>query len=86
MTFTQRSDDHPSEPPSLYTTSTPALSIANLLQVVQTVTDADGDADGDADTDADYVVIEMARHMLGPDWLADYVRRANTGGIERVLV
>jgi hypothetical protein len=28
----------------------------------------------------------MARHLLGPDWLADYVRRANTGGIERVLV
>ena len=42
--------------------------------------------DDDADTDADYVVIEMARHLLGPDWLADYVRRANTGGIERVLV
>ena len=42
--------------------------------------------DDDADTAADYVVIEMARHLLGPDWLADYVRRANTGGIERVLV
>jgi len=40
----------------------------------------------DAGTDADYVVIELAKHRLGPDWLADYVRRANTGGIERVLL
>jgi Fe-S oxidoreductase len=42
--------------------------------------------DDDAATDADYIVIEMARHRLGPDWLADYVRRANAGGIERVLL
>jgi Fe-S oxidoreductase len=42
--------------------------------------------DDDAATDADYVVVEMARHRLGPDWLADYVRRANDGGIERVLL
>jgi len=31
-------------------------------------------------------VVEIARNLLGPDWLAQYVRRANTGGIERVLV
>ncbi|WP_425592683.1 DUF3400 domain-containing protein [Caldimonas thermodepolymerans] len=24
--------------------------------------------------------------MLGPDWMQDYVRQANAGGIERVLV
>ena len=42
--------------------------------------------DDDAGTDADYVVVEMARHLLGADWLADYLRRANAGGIERVLV
>jgi Fe-S oxidoreductase len=40
----------------------------------------------DADTTADYVVIEMARHLLGENWLPDYVARANNGGIERVLV
>jgi FAD/FMN-containing dehydrogenase/Fe-S oxidoreductase len=40
----------------------------------------------DADLDADYIVVEVARNLLGPDWLPDYVRRANTGGIERVLV
>ncbi len=42
--------------------------------------------DDDSGTEADYVVVEMARHLLGEDWLADYVRRANAGGIERVLV
>jgi Fe-S oxidoreductase len=42
--------------------------------------------DDDASTEADYVVVEMARHLLGKDWLADYLRRANDGGIERVLV
>jgi Fe-S oxidoreductase len=36
--------------------------------------------------EADYVVVEMARHLLGPDWLPAYVARANAGGIERVLV
>ncbi|HXZ10025.1 MAG TPA: DUF3400 domain-containing protein, partial [Paraburkholderia sp.] len=40
----------------------------------------------DAGTEADYIVVEMARHVLGEDWMADYVRRANNGGIERVLV
>jgi FAD/FMN-containing dehydrogenase/Fe-S oxidoreductase len=40
----------------------------------------------DAGTEADYVVVEIARHVLGEEWLADYVRRANAGGIERVLV
>jgi FAD/FMN-containing dehydrogenase/Fe-S oxidoreductase len=40
----------------------------------------------DADLDADYIVVEMARHTLGPNWLADYVRAANNGGIERVLL
>ena len=42
--------------------------------------------DDDSATEADYVVVEIARHVLGEDWLADYVRRANDGGIERVLV
>ena len=42
--------------------------------------------DADSGTSAEYVVIEMARQLLGPDWLADYVARANDGGIERVLL
>ena len=40
----------------------------------------------DSETTADYIVVEMARHLLGPNWLPEYVARANNGGIERVLV
>ncbi|MGZ8982298.1 MAG: DUF3400 domain-containing protein, partial [Burkholderiaceae bacterium] len=40
----------------------------------------------DADIDADYIVVEMARHLLGTDWFEQYVAKANAGGIERVLV
>ena len=36
--------------------------------------------------EADYIVVEMARRILGEDWLPQYVQRANSGGIERVLV
>ncbi|MDI9332257.1 MAG: FAD/FMN-binding oxidoreductase [Alphaproteobacteria bacterium] len=36
--------------------------------------------------EADYIVVEMARHILGENWMAEYVRAANQGGIERVLV
>ncbi len=40
----------------------------------------------DAGVEADYVVVELARHLLGEDWLEQYVRRASDGGIERVLL
>jgi FAD/FMN-containing dehydrogenase/Fe-S oxidoreductase len=40
----------------------------------------------DANVDADYIVVEIAKHVLGDNWMADYVARANDGGIERVLV
>lgn len=40
----------------------------------------------DSGTTADYIVVEMARHLLGPGWMEEYVGRANSGGIERVLV
>jgi Fe-S oxidoreductase len=40
----------------------------------------------DANTEADYIVVEIARHLLGEDWVPEYVARANDGGIERVLV
>jgi len=36
--------------------------------------------------EADYIVIEMAKQILGENWLPEYVQRANQGGIERVLV
>jgi len=40
----------------------------------------------DAETDADYIVVEIAKNLLGANWLPEYVQRANAGGIERVLV
>ena len=40
----------------------------------------------DVPLDADYIVVEIAKHILGADWLPQYVRMANAGGIERVLV
>jgi FAD/FMN-containing dehydrogenase/Fe-S oxidoreductase len=40
----------------------------------------------DSGTTSDYIVIEMAKHILGKDWMADYVEKANHGGIERVLL
>src|SRR6201996_8326357 len=33
----------------------------------------------DAGTDADYIVVEIAKNILGPDWLPEYVRQANNG-------
>ncbi|PUE52136.1 DUF3683 domain-containing protein [Limnohabitans parvus] len=36
--------------------------------------------------EADYIVIEMAKHILGENWMPEYVSAANAGGIERVLV
>ena len=40
----------------------------------------------DTGVEADYIVVEMAKHLLGPDWMAKYVAQANRGGIERVLL
>ncbi|NLR75092.1 DUF3683 domain-containing protein [Leeia aquatica] len=40
----------------------------------------------DAGTTADYIVVEMARHLLGEDWLPQYVEKARQGGIERILL
>jgi len=42
--------------------------------------------DPDSDTTADYIVVEMARHLLGEDWMSEFVHKARHGGIERVLL
>ena len=42
--------------------------------------------DEDSGTTADYIVVEIARHVLGQDWMPEYVKRARNGGIERVLL
>lgn len=40
----------------------------------------------DAPIEADYIVVELARNLLGERWQDDYVAAANAGGIERVLL
>ncbi len=40
----------------------------------------------DSGTTADYIVVEIAKHVLGTNWMPEYVRKANEGGIERVLL
>jgi hypothetical protein len=40
----------------------------------------------DTGAEADYIVVELARRLLGEDWLPQFVKRANAGGIERVLL
>ncbi len=42
--------------------------------------------DDDSSTKSDYIVVEMARHLWGENWLPEFVALANQGGIERVLV
>jgi len=34
----------------------------------------------------DYIVVEMARYLLGPNWQEEYLMMVNDGGIERVLL
>ena len=38
------------------------------------------------DLSVDYIVVEIARHVLGKDWMKHYVKTAAKGGIERVLL
>ncbi|MCP5300278.1 MAG: DUF3683 domain-containing protein [Chromatiaceae bacterium] len=34
----------------------------------------------------DYIVVELARHLLGPAWQSDFLAEVKAGGIERVLL
>jgi FAD/FMN-containing dehydrogenase/Fe-S oxidoreductase len=45
-----------------------------------------GDDQANGLLEADYIVVEIARQMLGPAWLEGYVQAANHGGIERILL
>ncbi|TXL20649.1 FAD-linked oxidase, partial [Methylococcaceae bacterium HT5] len=42
--------------------------------------------DGNEQLDADYIVVEIAKNIIGEDWMQDYIKQASKGGIERVLV
>ena len=40
----------------------------------------------DAGTTPDYIVIELAKKLLGDNWMQSYLARVGNGGIERVLL
>jgi hypothetical protein len=40
----------------------------------------------DTAIEADYIVVEMAKAVLGDNWLPNYVEAAKQGGVERVLL
>ena len=40
----------------------------------------------DTGIQADYIVVEMAKHLLGENWMQEYVHKANNGGIEKILL
>jgi Fe-S oxidoreductase len=40
----------------------------------------------DSGTQADYIVVEIAKHILGENWMANYVETTKQGAIERVLL
>ena len=40
----------------------------------------------DTGIEADYIVVEMAKHILGDNWMQEYVEKVNQGGIEKVLL
>ncbi|MBC2729565.1 DUF3683 domain-containing protein [Thiobacillus sp.] len=40
----------------------------------------------DTNTEPDYIVIELAKKLLGENWMTNYLTRVGNGGIERVLL
>lgn len=40
----------------------------------------------DTGLDTDYIVVELARHLLGEGWQQAFIEKARSGGIERVLL
>ena len=40
----------------------------------------------DTNIEPDYIVVELAKAILGENWMTDYINKASNGGIERVLL
>jgi hypothetical protein len=40
----------------------------------------------DTGMETDYVVIEMAKQILGDDWQDQFIDKVNNGGIDKVLL
>ena len=68
------------------------LTVGNPEQPVKILTSCPSCLQGlsrygeDTGIEADYIVVEMAKHILGENWMEEYVQKANNGGIEKVLL
>jgi FAD/FMN-containing dehydrogenase/Fe-S oxidoreductase len=68
------------------------LTVGNPEQAVKILTSCPSCLQGlsrygdDTGIEADYIVVEMAKHILGENWMQDYIEKANKGGIEKVLL
>ena len=40
----------------------------------------------DTNTSADYIVVELAKNLLGSNWMQNYVESSTKGGIEKILL
>jgi Fe-S oxidoreductase len=40
----------------------------------------------DTNTTADYIVVELAKNLLGANWMQNYVESSTKGGIEKILL
>jgi Fe-S oxidoreductase len=40
----------------------------------------------DAKTQADYIVVELAKQLLGETWMSQYLDKVKNGGVEKVLL
>jgi Fe-S oxidoreductase len=64
----------------------PEGAIVRLLTSCPSCLQGLGRFSADTGAEADYIVVEIARRMLGENWLPEFVAKANAGGIERVLL
>lgn len=68
------------------------LTVGNPEQPVKILTSCPSCLQGlsrygdDTGIEADYIVVEMAKHILGENWMEEYVKKATNGGIEKVLL
>jgi FAD/FMN-containing dehydrogenase/Fe-S oxidoreductase len=72
--------------------ATAALRAAGSTEEVKILTSCPSCLQGlaryqpDTGIQADYIVVELARKILGGNWMDDYLTKARAGGIERVLL
>jgi len=64
-------------------TKQPIKMLTSCPSCVQGLERYQGDIDN---LEVDYIVVEIAKHVLGDDWMKQYIKKASKGGIERVLV